>query len=195
VPAADEDIPVTVTLSRSVVPGREAEFQRWSSQLTEVASEFPGFLGAGLLLPGPAGGDWHVVYRFDSAHHLAEWESSSERAEILAAAADMMATTARRDHSGLETWFNPPGVPAPPRWKMFVVSLAGIFTLQLVFNLLLDAAGVDPPFVVRVGMIAIAVTALMTWAVMPRVARLLEGWLYRERPERAARSRSSRGFA
>jgi antibiotic biosynthesis monooxygenase (ABM) superfamily enzyme len=44
-------------------------------------------------------------------------------------------------------------------------------------------------------MIAIAVTALMTWAVMPRVARLLEGWLYRERPERAARSRSSRGFA
>ncbi|HEY9376528.1 MAG TPA: antibiotic biosynthesis monooxygenase [Jiangellaceae bacterium] len=179
-PADDEDVPVTVTLSRSVVPGREAEFQRWASQLTEVASGFPGFLGAGLLLPGPAGGDWHVVYRFDSADHLDAWERSPQRGEILAAAADFMTTTGRRDHTGLETWFNPPGVPSPPRWKMFVVSLAGIFTLQLAFNLFLAAIGIDANVVVRVAIIATAVTALMTWAVMPRVARLLEGWLYRD---------------
>jgi antibiotic biosynthesis monooxygenase (ABM) superfamily enzyme len=89
----------------------------------------------------------------------------------------------------------PTGSPSAATLEDVRGVVAGIFTLQLVFNLLLDAAGVDPPFVVRVGMIAIAVTALMTWAVMPRVARLLEGWLYRERPERAARSRSSRGFA
>jgi uncharacterized protein len=180
VPAADEDLPVTVTLSRRVVPGREGDFQRWAAHLTDVASAFPGFLGAGLLLPGPAGGDWHVVYRFDSARHLDAWENSSERREILAAAADLMSTTGRRDHSGLETWFSPPGVPAPPRWKMFVVSLAGIFTLQLVFNLLLAAIGIDANVVVRVAIVATAVTALMTWAVMPRVARLLEGWLYRD---------------
>jgi antibiotic biosynthesis monooxygenase (ABM) superfamily enzyme len=63
---------------------------------------------------------------------------------------------------------------------MFVVSLAGIFTLQLVFNLLLAAIGMDANVVVRVAIVATAVTALMTWAVMPRVARLLEGWLYRD---------------
>jgi hypothetical protein len=73
VPAADEDLPVTVTLSRRVVPGREGDFQRWAAHLTDVASAFPGFLGAGLLLPGPAGGDWHVVYRFDSTRHLDAW--------------------------------------------------------------------------------------------------------------------------
>ena len=39
--------------------------------------------------------------------------------------------------SGLETWFALPGrtAPAPPRWKMFLVSLAAIYTLQLAFNL------------------------------------------------------------
>jgi uncharacterized protein len=180
VPAGGDDVPVTVTLSRRVAPGREADFQRWAAQLTEVASGFPGFLGSGLLHPGPAGGDWHVVYRFDSARHLDAWERSPQRGEILAAAGGLMATTGRRDHSGLETWFNPPGVPAPPRWKMFVVSLAGIFTLQLGFNLLLAAVGLDANVVVRVAIVATAVTALMTWAVMPRVARLLEGWLYRD---------------
>jgi len=178
--AADEDLPVTVTLSRRVAAGREADFELWASHLTEVASQFSGFLGAGLLHPGSGGGDWHVVYRFDSARHLDAWENSSERAEILAAAGDLMATTGRKDYSGLETWFSPPGVPAPPRWKMFVVSLAGIFTLQLVFNLLLAALGLNAPVVVRVAIVATAVTALMTWAVMPRVARLLEGWLYRD---------------
>jgi uncharacterized protein len=38
--------------------------------------------------------------------------------------------------SGLETWFALPGrtAPAPPRWKMFVVSAAGIYGLNLLLS-------------------------------------------------------------
>ena len=47
--------PVTVTVARGVAAGREDDFERWSDQLTALATRFPGFLGAGKgddLVPG-----------------------------------------------------------------------------------------------------------------------------------------------
>jgi uncharacterized protein len=32
--------------------------------------------------------------------------------------------------------------------------------------------------VLRIALVAVAVTGLMTWFVMPRLARLLQDWLY-----------------
>ena len=80
--------------------------------------------------------------------------------------------------SGLETWFELPGrtAPAPPRWTMFLVSVAGIYALQLVLNLALEP--VHLAVALRVFLIAVAVTAAMTWLVMPRAARMLQNWLY-----------------
>ena len=59
---------------------------------------------------------------------------------------------------------------------MFVVSVVGIYSLQLLLNLALEP--VHLPVALRVALIAVAVTALMTWLVMPRAARLLQNWLY-----------------
>ena len=121
-----------------------------------------------------------MVYRFDSAGHLAEWERSAERARLLDSAEDMMRTTAERRTSGLETWFALPGhtAEAPPRWKMFLVSLAAIYTLQVLLHLVLDPATDRWRLLARVAVIAVPVTALMTWVVMPRLASLLRSWLY-----------------
>ena len=49
-PAAHRE-PVTVTIARRVAPGREAEFEAFSSALTRAATTHPGFLGAGMLRP------------------------------------------------------------------------------------------------------------------------------------------------
>jgi antibiotic biosynthesis monooxygenase (ABM) superfamily enzyme len=170
--------PVTVTIARRVAPGRETEFAAWSDRLTSAASVFPGFLGAGMLRPNHVGEPWHVVFRFDSDVHLGEWEVSPERARLLAAGEELVHSTDVQRVTGLETWFELPGrtAPAPPRWKMFLVSVAGIYTLQLVLNLVLEPVHLAPA--VRVLLIAVAVTALMTWLVMPRAARILQNWLY-----------------
>jgi hypothetical protein len=170
--------PVTVTVARRVAPGREAEFEDFSDALTAAASAYPGFLGSGRLRPGHVGEPWHVVFRFDSVEHLRTWELSPERAELLAVGEPLVHSTDVHRVTGLETWFALPSrtAPAPPRWKMFLVSVAGIYTLQLLFNLLMQPWGV--PVVLRVALVAVAVTALMTWLVMPRVARLLQDWLY-----------------
>jgi antibiotic biosynthesis monooxygenase (ABM) superfamily enzyme len=170
--------PVTVTIARRVAPGREADFEVFSSALTAAATRHPGFLGAGMLRPGHVGEPWHVVFRFDSVDHLRAWESSRERAELLAAGEDLVHSTDVRRVTGLETWFALPSrtAPAPPRWKMFAVSVVGIYALQLLFNLVLQPFGL--PVAVRVALVAVAVTAMMTWFVMPRAARLLQDWLY-----------------
>jgi antibiotic biosynthesis monooxygenase (ABM) superfamily enzyme len=154
--------------------------------MTRRASRFPGFLGAGLLRPSHVGEPWHLVYRFDDAVHLQAWEVSPERAEHLAAGESLVHATDRRKVSGLETWFALPGrtAPAPPRWKMFLVSLGAIYALQLVFNLLVAPLGLA--VAVRVLLVTIGVTFLMTWLVMPWAARVLQDWLYapprRDRP-------------
>ncbi len=183
----DADEPVTVLVARRVRPGKEVEFERWASELTRAASGFDGFLGAGLLRPGHVGELWHVVYRFASAGELARWEQSETRAELLAHGEQVMSTTHERRMTGLETWFEVPGrtAPAPPRWKMFVVTSIVIFVLQLMLNLVLCRVASSPiALVPRVALISFSVSAMMTWVVQPQLARLLEGWLYAPRRSR-----------
>jgi antibiotic biosynthesis monooxygenase (ABM) superfamily enzyme len=167
-----------VTIARRVAPGRENDFATWSGRLTAAASRFPGYLGAGNLRPNHVGEPWHVVYRFASAAQLRDWEDSPERARMLALGEELVDSTDVQRVSGLETWFELPGrtAPAPPRWKMFLVSVAGIYALQLVLNLALEP--VHLAVALRVFLIAVAVTAAMTWLVMPRAARMLQNWLY-----------------
>ncbi len=170
--------PVTVTIARTVAPGREGDFAAWSDQLTVAASSFPGYLGAGMLRPSHVGEPWHVVYRFDTSEHLRDWEHSPQRSRLLAVGEELVDSTDVQRVTGLETWFELPGrtAPAPPRWKMFVVSVVGIYALQLLGNLVLEP--LQLPLVLRVFLVAAAVTALMTWLVMPRAARILQDWLY-----------------
>jgi uncharacterized protein len=173
--------PVTVTIARSVAPGRENEFEDWSAALTRAASRWPGFLGAGLLRPGHVGEPWHVVFRFASAADLSAWDASPERTEILAAGEPLVHATELHRVSGLETWFALPGrtAPAPPRWKMFLVSAAAIYLLNIVLTAVYGGFIVGWPAMVRLAFVSVPVTALMTWVVMPRAARALAAWLYR----------------
>jgi hypothetical protein len=172
-----------VTIARTVAPGRENEFEDWSAALTRAAATWPGFLGAGLLRPGHVGEAWHVVFRFATAADLAAWESSSERAAILDAGEPLVHATASHRVSGLETWFALPGrtAPAPPRWKMFLVSAAAIYLLNVVLTTLYGGFIASWPPVLRAALVSVPVTALMTWVVMPPAARALAGWLYAPR--------------
>ena len=172
--------PVTVTVARGVAAGREDDFERWSEQLTALATRYPGFLGAGMLRPSRIGDPWHVVFRFDSAEHLSAWESSPERAGWLAEGEHLVESTAVQRVSGLETWFSLPGrtAPAPPKWKMFLVSATVFYLLNLTLSLLYGWSLNSWPLPLHIVLISVPVTAIATWVVMPRAARLLARWLY-----------------
>ena len=175
--------PVTVTVARRVAPGREREFEDWYDGIIGAACRFSGFLGAGVLRPNDAGQDWHVVYRFADAPSLDAWERSDVRAEWLRRADEFVEETGVRRVSGLETWFAMPGrtAPAPPRWKMALVTLAAIVPLVLLMNLLVLPLIAGFPLILRVLVFSGTLTGLMTWVVMPRMTRLFRRFLYGRR--------------
>lgn len=172
--------PVTVTVARRVVPGREAEFEQWADQLTDLAATFPGFLGAGRLKPNSPTDDWHVVYRFDGRDALEAWENSAERLQLIENASDLMETVAVQRVTGLETWFSLPGraTPPPPKWKMFLVSGVVIYLLQVLEYSIFGRFTDDWPLMARLLLMSFPVTAVMTWLVMPKASILLRRWLF-----------------
>ena len=147
--------PVTVTVARRVAPGREDEFEEWSAELTRPrrraspASSAPGCCG-----PATSASRGTSCSASTPPRTCDAWERSPARAEHLDARR-ASSCTPRDVHrvSGLETWFALPGrtAPAPPRWKMFLVSLVAIYTLQLVFNLLVAPFELAVPL--RVGLV------------------------------------------
>jgi uncharacterized protein len=175
--------PVTVTVARRVAVGREREFEDWYDGIIGAASRFPGFLGSGILRPHTTGQDWHVVYRFAAPEDLTRWEESPERAGWLRKTDDLARETGVERVSGLETWFSLPGrtAPAPPRWKMFLVTLVAIVPLVLLMNLLVLPVMDGWPLVARTLIFSGTLTGLMTWLVMPRVTRLFRRFLYGRR--------------
>lgn len=175
--------PVTVTVARRVVPGYEQEFQEWADGALRAASRFPGYLGGGVLCPPTAGADWHVVYRFADSASLHAWETSPERAALLRRADDLIESQREQRTTGLETWFEMPGrtAPAPPRWKMAVVSVLAVVPIALLLNSVLLPLIDTWPFLVRTVAFGAVFTVLMTWVAMPRMTRWFSRFLYPRR--------------
>lgn len=177
--------PVTVMISRRVRPGRGPEFERLMTDMRAMAATFPGHMG-GFLIPPEQGeaGCWRVLFAFDTPAHLQGWTGSAERQRWLRRIAELTygEDTATRVLSGLETWFALPAARTkapPPRWKMALITWSGIFPLvwlssHTVWPLLHPPLPVLATTLVATG----AITAAMTWLVMPTFVRLFAGWLY-----------------
>src|SRR6188508_3094711 len=67
---AENQGPVTVVLSRSVKPGREADYQLWAKETTAAMGRFPGFLGAALNQPTTLNPRWVFMPRWESTEYL-----------------------------------------------------------------------------------------------------------------------------
>jgi Antibiotic biosynthesis monooxygenase len=80
---ADTAGPVTATVTRRVKPGHEAAYEEFLAGISGAAKAFPGYLGEEVFRPaGGAGGEYRIVYRFDSPA-LAEWMSQPLLAAML----------------------------------------------------------------------------------------------------------------
>jgi len=179
---------VTVLVSRKVKPSCEADFERVTGTLMQVAAGFRGYLGAQLVHPGedPEVLDtmYHVVLAFDSQANLDRWQASPERSLGLAAAAPFIeGVPSVRAVTGLGLWFRT-AQAGPPRWKVAVVTWLGIcptvYVLFLLTGHLLQTWWLLPRTVV----LTLAVVGLMTWIVAPQLTKVFRPWLFSVRPGR-----------
>jgi uncharacterized protein len=177
------DGPVTTTVTRRVKPGHEAFYEQFLEGIIAAASTFPGHMGVEVFRPeSAAAGEYRIVYRFDTAQHLRQWLDSDEHAAWLERAEPHAIGPARTSFvTGLESWFtlpDRPGTPPPPPYKMALLTWITIFPLISGIVVATGPLLEGLPVVLRLGIITAVTVPLMTWIVMPRVTRLLRGWLY-----------------
>jgi uncharacterized protein len=169
-------------VTRRVKPGHEPFYEQFLAGIIAAASEFPGHLGVEVFRPqSAASGEYRTVYRFDSEEHLRAWLDSDEHAAWLERAEPHVIGPMRTSFvTGLETWFTLPGHSgsAPPPYKMALVTWITIFPLITAIVAITGPRLKDLPLVLRLAITTALTVPLMTWVVMPRVTRLLRGWLY-----------------
>ncbi|WP_322002150.1 antibiotic biosynthesis monooxygenase [Marinobacter alexandrii] len=189
--SAETTSPLTVVVSRRVKKGQEVEFEKLSSQMTERASAFPGYLGAAMFRPSSADDpEYRIVFKFRDRDTLTAWEESEERAELLEQIESLLVQPSEREiTSGIVTWFTLPGqnpVKPPPKWKMTIVSWLALYpAVTLVFVLFGDLLA-SVPLLLRTLVVTAVVMLLMTYVLMPRMTRWFSFWLF---PDRNRQSR------
>jgi uncharacterized protein len=95
--------PVTVLVSRKVLPGREPDYERWIRDVTKAALKYQGHLGMNVFRPEKAGDPYVLVYKFDSGEHLDAWTHSDVRARFVAEAKTMTTEEHVEHVGGLES--------------------------------------------------------------------------------------------
>jgi antibiotic biosynthesis monooxygenase (ABM) superfamily enzyme len=182
-PPEGADGPVTTTVTRRVKPGHEPDYEQFLEGIIAAASRFPGHLGAEVFRPeDAAAGEYRTVYRFDTAEHLRAWlDSDMHTGWLERAEPHVIGPIHTQFLTGLETWFTVPGLPGtppPPPYKMAILTWITIFPLITLVVVVLGPLLDGLPLVARLAITTAITVPIMTWVVMPRVTRLLRGWLY-----------------
>lgn len=170
-----------LVVSRRIKPGQEHTYEDWLRRVIQAARAFPGYMGVTTLSPEGVDSDLrYLIWRFDNAATLEAWEKSDVRNELVAEVQNY-STQHYEKATGMETWFSLPGmkkVQAPPKWKMFTVTLFAAYLVSLTARLILGSyVGSLPLFESNLLFTAILVGTL-TYFAMPRLSSLLRRWLY-----------------
>ena len=56
--------PVTLLVARRVTKGRYQELIAWLHEGEQLATDFPGYLGSGVLAPPPGDDEFQIIFRF-----------------------------------------------------------------------------------------------------------------------------------
>lgn len=173
--------PVTTSIARKIVPGREGDYEDWLRGITEKALAFPGHMGVNVIRPMAACREYVTIFRFDTYEHSKNWEDSEVRKDWLRKLDGVVEGEEEvLKGTGLEFWFSLPELPVahPSPHKMALVLLVVVFVLVSAIRSVLSTFASDWPMVAQLFVTVFCQVMLMTYVVMPRVTRLLQAWLY-----------------
>jgi len=187
---ASDDLPVTVSFTRRADPGHAREMTAWIRAGLSMAEGFPGFLGGGWVRPRGESDEWHMLCRFADQRSLTAWDSSPERQWWLRSGEGLAEVTRTERRTGIEGWFDAPvaaevSTPtarsAPPRWKQAVTIWLVFFPVNLLATVTLGRLLEDTHVVLRVLVVTLTLTPVMTYVFLPWVTSRLEWWLQGKR--------------
>jgi uncharacterized protein len=171
---------IHVAITRRVRPGCEAEFQHALRDFLQASFAHGGVLGASMLTPPPSSNsrEYGILRTFadekerDEFYDSALFKSWKERAATLTEG-----EAEYRQLHGLEAWFRSPGGP-PPRWKMALVTLLGVYPVSLFIGVFLSPQLRRLPLVLNIFVVSALIVTCLTWLVMPALTRWFKTWLH-----------------
>ena len=177
--------PITVSITRIVDPERAKEVAAWARAGQDLLSASPGYLGSGWIRPDPGSPEWHMLFRFADAASLDRWQNSPERAWWVASALGMVEHAPEERRTGIEGWFDTPASveviapvkAGPPRWKQMIAIFLVFYPLSLATNWALSGFTHDWALPLRVLLLVVIVSPIMTYLALPFVTRVLRPWL------------------
>ena len=172
-------MPLHIAITRRVRPGCEAEFQAALREFFQTSFAHGGVLGASMLTPTPGSDsrEFGILRTFaseterDAFYESPMFKAWEERARTLTEGEPEY-----RQLHGLEAWFRSPHSP-PPRWKMAMATLLGVYPVSLLIGIVLSATLKELPLALNLLVVSAIIVSMLTWVVMPLVTRLLHGWL------------------
>jgi antibiotic biosynthesis monooxygenase (ABM) superfamily enzyme len=170
-------MPIHVAITRKVLPGKEEEFKDALRRFLGESFLHGGVQGAAMItaLPGSNNREIGILRTFaDEAERDAFYNSQIFR-DWEDYASTLTEEPVYRQLTGLEAWFRSPG--APPRWKMAVATLCGVYPTSLFLSVTIGPLIKDFPIAIRSLLIAVSMVGMLTWVVMPQVTKFLKPWL------------------
>ncbi|CAI8884869.1 Antibiotic biosynthesis monooxygenase [Pseudomonas sp. IT-P100] len=168
--------PVTLMVARRVADGRYQDLMAWLREGEQLATDFQGYLGSGVLAPPPEDDEFQIIFRFANEQTMHAWEHSASRTAWLARGSDLFALKTEHRVSGIEGWFGAAG-QRPPRWKQAVAIWLAFFPVSLMFNVVLGPLLGEMSLLPRVLISTLCLTPLMVYFFIPLSTRILAGWL------------------
>jgi antibiotic biosynthesis monooxygenase (ABM) superfamily enzyme len=164
-------------VARRVSNGRYQDFHHWLGEGRDLAADFPGYLGSGVLAPPPGDDEYQIIFRFRDTKTLATWEHSASRRTWLERGAGLYEAPHEHRAIGLDGWFQDATGSTPPRWKQGVAIWCAFFPVSLLFNWLFGPLLTDVALVPRMLVTTLALTPMMVFVFIPISMRLLGPWL------------------
>jgi len=174
--------PVTAVVRRRIKPGFESAFEALMQEFVPYVLRQPGHLGINVVRTSSSSRDYTVFDRFATAEDRRrftsspEYEGWMERLRTVSEAGPQV-----EEIEGLAFWFtlpNEPGHQAPPKLKMAMLTLLGVYPLSMLFPAILVPLTPYWPPLLRGLLIASLIVVSLTWFVMPNLTRLFKKWLF-----------------
>lgn len=166
--------PAKLLVGRPILAGQETVFEDWARDVLASASATRAVEGSSILKTADEG---FLLLRFSSQSTLDAWEASESAIALLRVGSPVRAS--REVRTGFETWFSLPGHAAPksppPKWKMALVTWSALLPQVLILGAIVPST---LPYPLGPVISTAIPVCMLTWVIMPRLTKLLYGWLY-----------------
>jgi uncharacterized protein len=175
--------PVSIFTSRTVKIGFEERFEEALRDFITRSLQTEGQLGMIVMRPveGSGSREYGILQRFRDAESRDHFYTSQIYKQWEAIEESLIEGEAKHPRiSGLETWFVIPGQKAvipPPRWKMAIVTILGVWPASILVPWLLNPLLIGMPWLLQALFVAVGIVVVLTWAIMPVLVRILNRWL------------------